>query len=66
MSSIAHITYTDGTEEDFEITAGPGIVRYLARKMDEDGHLSLFNNDESIIIPTERVKKVAIRRKQDN
>lgn len=66
MTSVAHIVYVDGTEEQFEITAGPGIVKYLARKMDEDGHLSLFNNDESVIIPVDRIKKVVIKRKQDN
>ena len=66
MTSVAYITYMDGTEEEFEITASPGIVKYLARKMNEDGHLSLFNNDESIIIPTGIIRKVVIRRKQDS
>ena len=64
MSSIVEVVMNDGEVVEFEITAGHTVAGYLTRKMGETGSLSLWNDDESLVIPAENIRTFKIRRKQ--
>jgi predicted chitinase len=63
MASIVEVTFIDGEVIEYEISANPSVARYLARKMGETGSLSLWNNDESYVIPAHSIRHYTVRRK---
>lgn len=65
MTSVVEVVFNDGEVKEYEITAGPGVAGYLARKMGETGSLSLWNNDESVVIPSENIRYFHVKRKKN-
>lgn len=63
MASIVEITFVDGEIKEYEISANPSVAGYLARKMGETGSLSLWNDDESYVIPAHSIRSYVVRRK---
>lgn len=66
MASIVEVTFVNGEVIEYEISANPSVAGYLARKMGETGSLSLWNNDESYVIPSHSIRHYTVRRKHND
>lgn len=62
--SIVTVHFNDGTSREYEITASPSLAGYLARGMSDTGNLTLWNDEESFVIPAHSIREFSIRRRR--
>lgn len=61
--SVVYVTFVDNSTKEYEISANPSVAGYLSRSMGETGSLSLWNNDESYVIPSHSIKEFCVKKK---
>lgn len=64
-SSVVQVTFNDGEEKEYIISASPGIGSHLAREAGETGILTLYNLDECYSVPTRNIREWKIVHRPD-
>lgn len=61
-ASIVRIVFVDGVVKDYSITAGPGVIGYLAASMRETGFLTLWDDSKAHCIPASQIREFTVER----
>ena len=59
--SIAEITFKDGSRTEFMVKASPSVVPHLLKEMKNTGHLTLWNDTDTMSIAASEVKHFCLR-----
>lgn len=59
--SLVHLTYIDGTTQDFTISAGIGVGKYLSDELAQSGQLRLHNDRETLVVMKDQLRSFEMR-----
>lgn len=64
--SVVTITYIDGEVKDYEMSASPHIIHYLATEAASTGMFIIRDDDDqtSTLIPMDQVRSMGIRKQE--
>lgn len=65
VTSVAEITFKDGSRTEFTVNASPAIVPNLVRDMVKTGYLTLWNDSETMSITASEIRSFVIEQLTD-